>query len=347
MLREAPLKRIVAAALAVLALAAMAIPDARAAEVRGAGSTFAYPIIWKWAQTFREKTGALVGYQSVGSSSGVNRIKDGAVDFGATDKPLQPDELAKYGLGQFPIVFGGVVPVLNIEGIPSGRMKFTGALLADIFLGKVSSWNDPAIRALNPDLLLPAVKIAVIHRADGSGTTFNWTSFLSKSSPEWKQQVGEGNSVAWPVGAGARGNEGVATDVKRVRNSIGYVEFTYVVQAKLSYGLVQNRAGKFVAPSAASFQAAAMSFDWANAKDFAVVINDSPAEDAYPIAATTFVLMYKEPKVPANSSLAFDFWRFALGEGEKYASELGYVPLPPPLVEQVKAYWSKTFRRGA
>ncbi|MBP2147374.1 phosphate ABC transporter substrate-binding protein PstS [Xanthobacter autotrophicus DSM 597] len=321
-------------------------PAAHAGEVRGAGSTFAYPIIWEWAELFRERTGHLVGYQSVGSSAGINRIKDGAADFGASDKPLKPDELEKYGLGQFPIVFGGVAPVLNVDGVGPGQIRFTGALLADIYLGKVATWSDPAIKALNPDLKLPDAKIVVVHRADGSGTTFNWVSYLAKASPEWKQQVGEGSSVAWPVGTGARGNEGVSTEVKRVKNSIGYVEFTYVVQAKLAYGLVQNRAGKFIAPSAASFQAAALSFDWTAARDFFVVINDSAAPDAYPIAATTFALMYKEPKVPANSQVAFEFWRFALGDGEKAASELGYVPLPPALVQQVKDYWAKTFKGG-
>lgn len=187
----------------------------------------------------------------------------------------------------------------------------------------------------------------MVHRSDGSGTTFNWVSYLSKASSEWKQRVGEGNAVDWPVGSGARGNEGVATDVKRIKNSIGYVEFTYVVQVKLTYGLVQNRAGRFIAPSAASFQAAAASFDWTKADDFAVIINDSPAEDAYPIAASTFVLMYKDPKAAGASRAAFDFWKFSLGEGEKYASQLGYVPLPPALVEQVKAYWARTFKGGA
>ncbi|MFG1463281.1 phosphate ABC transporter substrate-binding protein PstS [Xanthobacter sp. DSM 24535] len=334
-------------AAAALAALSTLTPVAHAAEVRGAGSTFAYPIIWKWAETFRERTGHLVGYQSVGSSAGVNRIRDGVVDFGASDKPLKPEELEKYGLGQFPIVFGGVVPVYNLEGVAPGQIRFTGSLLADIYLGKVATWSDPAIKALNPDIKLPDAKIAVVHRSDGSGTTFNWVSYLAKASPEWKQQVGEGSAVAWPVGTGARGNEGVSTEVKRVANAIGYVEYTYVVQAKLAYGLVQNRAGKFIAPSAASFQAAAMSFDWANAKDFFVIINDSTAEGAYPIAATTFALMYKEPKVPANSQATFEFWRFALGEGEKYASELGYVPLPPALVQQVKDYWAKTFKGGA
>ncbi|MFH1554031.1 MAG: phosphate ABC transporter substrate-binding protein PstS [Pseudomonadota bacterium] len=334
------------AAAALAAISTLA-PAAHAAEVRGAGSTFAYPIIWKWAEAFRERTGDLVGYQSVGSSAGINRIQDGVVDFGASDKPLKPEELEKRGLGQFPIVFGGVVPVVNLEGVDAGQIRFTGALLADIYLGKVATWSDPAIKALNPDLKLPDAKIVVVHRSDGSGTTFNWVSYLAKASPEWKQQVGEGSAVAWPVGTGARGNEGVSTEVKRVKNSIGYVEFTYVVQAKLAYGLVQNRAGKFMAPRAASFQAAALRFDWAAAKDFFVIINDSPAEGAYPIAATTFAVMYKVPKVPANSQAAFAFWRFALDDGEKFASELGYVPLPSVLVQQVKDYWAKTFKGGA
>ncbi|MFG1420468.1 phosphate ABC transporter substrate-binding protein PstS [Roseixanthobacter liquoris] len=282
----------------------------------------------------------------MGSSGGINRVKDGVVDFGATDRPLKPEELDRLGLGQFPIVFGGVVPVLNVEGIGPGQMRFTGALLAGIYLGKITNWSDPAIKALNPDLPLPDAKIAVIERSDGSGTTFNWVSYLAKASPEWKATVGEGSSVAWPTGTGARGNEGVATAVRQVKNSIGYVEFTYVVQAKLTYGLVQNRAGNFIAPSPASFQAAALSFDWTNAKDFYVVINDSAVADAYPIAATTFVLMYKEPKVPPSSRTALEFFRFALGDGKKYASELGYVPLPDALVAQIKEYWSRQIKSG-
>lgn len=332
------------AAVAVAGLSWTA-PAAHAEEVRGAGSTFAYPIIWKWAEAFRP-TGNIVGYQSIGSSGGINRVKDGVVDFGATDRPLKPEELERLGLGQFPIVFGGVVPVLNVEGVGPGQMRFTGALLADIYLGKITNWSDPAIKALNPDLPLPDTKIAVIERSDGSGTTFNWVSYLAKASPEWKATVGEGSSVAWPTGTGARGNEGVATAVRQVKNSIGYVEFTYVVQAKLTYGLVQNRAGNFIAPSAASFQAAALSFDWTNAKDFYVVINDSAAVDAYPIAATTFILMYKEPKVPPSSRTALEFFRFALGDGKKYASELGYVPLPDALVAQIKEYWSRQIKSG-
>lgn len=335
----------------LLALAATAFMtlagSAHADELSGAGSTFAYPIIWQWAQAYRQGHGTIVGYQSVGSSAGVNRIRDKAVDFGASDKPLKPEELQRLGLGQFPIVFGGVVPVFNIPGVKPGTMRFTGAVLADIYMGKITKWSDPALKALNPDLPLPDSLIAVIHRSDGSGTTFNWVSYLSKASQEWKETLGEGNSVAWPVGSGARGNEGVALEVQRVENSIGYVEFTYVTQAKLAYGLVQNRAGNFIAPSAASFQAAALSVDWKQTRDFYATINDSPAPDAYPIAATTFALMYRAPVSPDRSRTAFAFFAFALGEGSEYASKLGYVPLPEPLVRQVKDYWATAFKSGS
>lgn len=338
---------------AALGLAALAFTfsavesPARAAEVRGAGSTFAYPIIWKWSQVFREKTGNVVGYQAVGSSAGVARMKEAVVEFGATDRPLKPQELDALGLGQFPIVFGGVVPVFNLDGIGPGGLKFTGAVLADIYLGKITKWSDPALKALNPGAPLPDAPIVVVERAEGSGTTFNFTTFLARSSPDWQAKVGAGSAVAWPVGTGARGNEGVALEVRRLKNAIGYVEFTYVVQAKLAYGLVQNRSGAFIAPSAASFQAAAMAVDWASAKDFSLVISDSPAPDAYPIAATTFALMSKTPANPAVTRAAFDFWRFAFGAGEDLTKDFGYVPLPPALVEQVKAYWAATFKQGA
>ncbi|QFR34734.1 phosphate ABC transporter substrate-binding protein PstS [Ancylobacter sp. TS-1] len=332
---------LIAAALLVLTA------GARADELSGAGSTFAYPIIWKWAQAYREASGTLVEYQSVGSSAGVSRLRDKAVDFGASDKPLKPEDLERLGLGQFPIVFGGVVPVVNLAGIAPGTMRFTGSVLADIYMGKITRWSDPAIRALNPDLALPDSLIAVIHRSDGSGTTFNWVSYLSKTSAEWKRTLGEGSAVAWPVGSGARGNEGVATEVQRTPNAIGYVEFTYVTQARLTYGLVQNRAGRFIAPSAASFQAAALGVDWTQTRDFYATINDSPVPEAYPIAATTFILLYKAPADAARNRLALSFFGFALGEGSDYASRLGYVPLPAPLVQQVKDYWATTFRHGS
>lgn len=320
---------------------------ARADQLSGAGSTFAYPIMWKWSEVYRQSTGTIVAYQSVGSSAGVNRIRDKATDFGASDKPLKPEDLERFGLGQFPIVFGGVVPVVNIAGVAPGAMRFTGAVLADIYMGKITKWSDPALKALNPDLALPDTLIAVIHRSDGSGTTYNWVSYLSKASPEWKASLGEGNSVAWPVGSGARGNEGVALAVQRTQNAIGYVEFSYVTQAKLAYGLVQNRAGKFIAPSAASFQAAALGVDWTKTRDFYATINDSEVPEAYPIAATTFVLMYKSPVNPARNRTALSFFDFALGAGSEYASRLGYVPLPEPLVQQVKTYWAATFKSGS
>ncbi|OYX10899.1 MAG: phosphate ABC transporter substrate-binding protein PstS [Rhizobiales bacterium 32-66-8] len=320
---------------------------ARADEVSGAGSTFVYPIIWKWSEVYRETRGTNVAYQSVGSSSGVNRIRDKTVDFGASDKPLKPEELERLGLGQFPIVFGGVVPVVNIPGVAPGTIRFTGSVLADIYMGKITRWSDPALKALNPDLALPDSLIAVIHRSDGSGTTFNWVSYLSKASAEWKRTLGEGNSIAWPVGSGARGNEGVAVAVQRTPNAIGYVEFTYVTQAKLSYGLVQNSAGRFIAPSAAAFQAAALGIDWTQTRDFYATINDSPVADAYPIAATTFILLYKAPANAARNRAALAFFGFALGEGSAYASQLGYVPLPAPLVQQVKDYWAATFKSGS
>ena len=267
---------------------------ASAEDIIGAGSTFVFPILSKWSADYGAKTGTNLKYQSIGSRGGIAQIKSGAVDFGATDVPLRPDDLQKSDLGQFPIVVGGIVPVLNVEGIKPGEVRFTGRLLADIFLGKVKMWNDWAIADLDPDVKLPAAPIIVVHRSDGSGTTFNWTNYLSKVNAEWRSKMGEGVAVDWPVGAGAKGNEGVAALVLQTSNSIGYVEYAYVLQNKLTYGLVQNKTGKFVKPDAASFQAAAASADWAKAQDFYLVMTDSPGADAYPVAATAFVLMHKD-----------------------------------------------------
>ena len=272
--------------------------SAQADDITGAGSTFVFPILSKWSGQYNAKTGAKLDYQPIGSGRGIVQIKAASVDFGASDAPLKPEDLRKSDLGQFPLVIGGIVPVVNIEGLKSGEIKFTGALLADIFLGKVKRWNDPEIAKLNPDVKLPAATIAVLHRSDSSGTTFNWVNYLSKVSPEWRDKVGEGTAVAWPTGAGGKGNEGVAALVMQTRNSIGYVEYAYVLQSKLAYGLVQNKAGKFVKPDAASFQAAAASADWAKARDFYLVMTDSPGADAYPIAATAFVLIPKTAKSP-------------------------------------------------
>jgi phosphate transport system substrate-binding protein len=253
---------------------------------------------------------------------------------------MKPEDPGPAGLGQFPLVIGGVVPVVNIQGVEAVKLKFTGQLLADIYQGKVTSWSDPAVKAVNPDLTLPDAKITVVHRSDGSGTTFNWVNYLSKVSPDWKAKVGEGTSVSWPTGVGGKGNEGVAAYVNRIKNSIGYVEYAYVIQNKMAYGLIQNQAGKFIAPNAAAFQAAAASADWANAKDFDLVMTNAPGEAAYPVTATTFVIMYKQPKDGARSQAAISFFKWSLEEGKDQANKLDYVPLPDPLVKQIEAYWA-------
>jgi phosphate transport system substrate-binding protein len=315
-----------------------------ATNITGAGSTFVYPVLSKWSAAFAAKTGNKVNYQSIGSGGGIAQIKAATVDFGATDKPLDGKELAEAGLGQFPVVMGGIVPVVNIDGIEPGQLKLTGPLLADIFLGKIQKWNDKSIVELNPGVKLPETLITVVHRSDGSGTTFNWTNYLSKVSSEWKEKVGEGTSVAWPTGVGGKGNEGVAAYVKQIKDSLGYVEYAYALQNKLTYTQLQNHAGKWVRPEKASFQAAAATADWANSKDFNLIMNDAPGEAAWPITATTWVLMYKQSKNPERSKVVFDFFRWALEQGQKDAESLDYVPLPASLVKQIEAYWKSDFK---
>ncbi|MCP1850927.1 MULTISPECIES: phosphate ABC transporter substrate-binding protein PstS [Bradyrhizobium] len=316
-----------------------------AAETKGAGSTFVSPVVAKWIDAYKAKTGNTVSYQSVGSSIGVGLIKKAAVDFGTSDMPLDPKELDRLGMVQFPIVIGGVVPVVNIAGVKPGQIQFTGQLLADIYLGKVKSWNDPAIQAVNPDLKLPRTAITVVHRLDGSGTTFNWSNYLAKVSAQWKASVGEGSSVEWPVGLGGKGNDGVASLVSLIPGAIGYLEYAYALQRldRISFGLVQNSAGNFVTPDAASFQAAASSADWTTTQDFYKVLTNAPGEDAYPITATTFVLMHKQPKSPDGSATAIDFLRWSLQSGKPQAQLLNYVPLPATLVEQIEQYWQHNF----
>jgi phosphate transport system substrate-binding protein len=327
---------------ATIAVALMTAP-ADCAEITGAGSTFVYPILEKWSAAFGANTGSVVKYQSIGSGGGITQIKAATVDFGASDMPLKSGELAKLGLAQFPIVIGGVVPVVNIEGVPPARLRFTGPLLADIFRGKLRKWNDPAIQAINPDISLPNAAIAVVHRIDGSGTTFNWTNYLSKVSPEWRDKVGEGTYVEWPVGAGGKGNEGVALLVNQTRNSIGYVEYAYAVHYKMTFGLVQNMAGRFVKPDADSFRAAADNADWASTSDFYLVMTNSAGESAYPITATSFILMYKQAKDPGRNNVALEFFKWALEHGQKQADELDYVPMPPSVVKQIEAYCKASF----
>jgi len=329
---------LVAAAAVLTAGAALAI------DITGAGATFPYPVLSQWSTDYSASTGVKVNYQSIGSGGGIAQIKAATVDFGASDKPLPPDELAQSGLAQFPIVMGGVVPVINIEGVAPGKLRLTGPVLADIFLGKIQKWNDPAIAGLNPDLKVGDAAISVVHRSDGSGTTFNFANYLSKVSEEWKSKVGEGTSIQWPVGVGGKGNEGVAAYVKQIKNSIGYVELAYALQNKMSYTAMKNRAGSFVEPSPESFAAAAASADWASSKDFFLVITDAPGAASWPIAASSFVLMYKQPKDPVHTKTALDFFKWALEKGQPQARSLDYVPLPDPLVKQIEAYWASTIK---
>lgn len=311
-----------------------------AAEVTGAGASFVFPLMSKWSADYNAATTHRINYQSIGSSGGIAQIKAKTVDFGSSDAPLKPEDLASAGLIQFPSVIGGVVPVINVAGIEPGKLKLSGALLADIFLGKVTKWNDAAVVALNDGLTLPDAKITIVHRSDGSGTTFNFANYLSKVNPEWKSKVGEGTSVQWPTGLGGKGNEGVAAYVKQVKNAIGYVELSYALQNKMTYTQMQNKAGKFVLPSAESFAAAAASADWANATDFNLVITDAPGDASWPITATNFILMQVQPKDAERAKHAREFFSWAYENGKAQASALDYVPLPDSLVEQVKAYWT-------
>ena len=313
-------------------------------EITGAGATFIYPLLSKWSDDYNKANGARINYQSIGSGGGIAQIKAGTVDFGSSDKPLPPEELAAAGLAQFPSAIGGVVPVVNLPGIEPGKLRFTGALLADIYLGKVTTWNHPAIVAANPGVALPSDKINVVHRSDGSGTTFNFVNYLSKVSPEWKAKVGEGTSVKWPGGIGGKGNEGVAAYVKQIKGSIGYVELAYATGNKMAYAAMQNRAGTWIVPSAASFAAAAASADWKTSKDFSLIITDAPGADAWPISATNFILMYKQPKDAARARNTLDFFRWAFENGQAQADALHYVALPAELVKQIEAYWASDIK---
>ena len=313
-------------------------PAGSAQQVTGAGSTFVYPVLSAWAADYQKQSGARINYQSIGSGAGISQVKAGTVDFGATDQPLASDELAAAGLAQFPIVIGGIVAVVNLPGLNPGQLKLTGPLLADIYAGKVRSWSDPAIVKINPGVKLPSANIAVVHRSDGSGTSFNFTHYLSQVSPAWKSGPGEGKTVSWPTGVGGKGNEGVAGYVKQIPNSIGYVEYAYVVQSGMNYAALQNAAGAFVSPSAETFSNAAETADWAGAQDFNLVMTNASGPNAYPITATTFVLMPRQPKDKAKSDAALSFFRYALGQGQPQAQKLDYVPLPDALVKQIETY---------
>ncbi|HHW4678149.1 MAG TPA: phosphate ABC transporter substrate-binding protein PstS [Xylella sp.] len=318
--------------------------QARGINISGAGASFIYPLISQWSADYNAATGHKVNYQSIGSGGGIAQIKAGTIDFGSSDKPLDSSELAQAGLGQFPSAIGGVVPVVNLDKLAPGKLRITGTLLADIFLGKISKWNDKAIVAVNPGLNLPDTKINIVHRSDGSGTTFNFSNYLSKVSPEWKKKVGEGTSVQWPGGVGGKGNEGVASYVQQIKGSIGYIELAYALQNKMPYTSLQNAAGQWVQPSADSFAAAASSADWGNAKDFSLVITNSTDEKAWPITATNFILIHKQTQDAAHRKATLDFFKWAFENGQKRADELHYVPLPANLVKQIDAYWATEFK---
>ncbi len=317
---------------------------AHATDVTGAGSSFVYPILSKWSQAYSQNSDNRINYQSIGSGGGIAQIKAATVDFGASDAPLSSEDLQKSGLGQFPTIIGGIVPVVNIEGIEPGKLKLDGETLAKIFLGEIKTWNDPAIAKLNPDLKLPADNITVVHRSDGSGTSYNFTNYLAKVSPEWKQKVDFGTTVNWPAGVGGKGNEGVSAYVKQIKNSIGYVEYAYALQNKMAHAQLKNAAGKFVQPNSDSFQAAADTADWGNAKDFNLLMTNASGEQAWPITATTWVIMYKDPKNPERSKAAFDFFKWSLENGQKDAAALDYVALPDSLVDKIESYWSSDFK---
>lgn len=310
-----------------------------ATDITGAGATFPYPAYAKWAEAYKAQSGTNMNYQSIGSGGGIKQITAKTVDFGASDKPLTPEELNKDGLMQFPTIIGGVVPVINVNGIAAGQLKLDGTTLANIYLGKIAKWNDPAIAALNKDLKLPEENITVVHRSDGSGTSFIFTNYLSKVSPEWKSSVGEGTAVQWKSGTGGKGNEGVASYVQRIKGSIGYVEYAYALQNKMNSVQMKNKDGAFVAADENSFKAAAAGADWAKAPGFYEILTDEPGKASWPISGATFILMHKKQDKPESGIAVLKFFDWAYEKGDKLASDLDYVTLPDDVVKLIRASW--------
>jgi phosphate transport system substrate-binding protein len=321
-------------------IAAAAFAPAVAADISGAGATFPYPIYAKWADAYKKETGVGLNYQSIGSGGGIKQIQAKTVTFGASDMPLKAAELDKAGLIQFPMVLGGVVPVINVEGVKSGDLTLDGPILARIFLGEVKTWNDPAIQKLNAGVKLPSQPIVVVHRSDGSGTTFLFTDYVSKVSAEWKSKVGANTAVEWPVGIGAKGNEGVANNVGQTKGSIGYVEYAYAKQNKLNFAKMVNKDGETVAPTAESFMAAAASANWEGTPGFGVVLTNEAGAASWPVAGATFILMHKQPQDPTAAGEALKFFNWAYAKGGKMAEDLDYVPMPAPVVSAVQKVWS-------
>jgi phosphate transport system substrate-binding protein len=326
------------------ALVAAATSTASAIDVTGAGATFPYPIYAKWADSYKKETGVGLNYQSIGSGGGIKQIEAKTVVFGGTDAPLSADELNKNALVQFPMVMGGIVPVVNLDGVSQGSLVFDGPTLAKVFLGQVKSWDDPAIKALNPGVTLPRQAIAVVHRADGSGTTFNFTDYLAKVSPDWKSKVGSATAVEWPVGIGAKGNEGVANNVAQTRGSIGYVEYAYAKQNKLNFTKMINKDGKTVAPVSDTFQAAAANADWNSVPGYGVILSNQPGAQSWPMTAATFILIHKQPKDGPAAAEALKFFAWAYAKGGKMAEELDFVPMPASVVSAVEGVWTKEIK---
>jgi phosphate transport system substrate-binding protein len=336
----------------VAAVAAAAVsfvvPGAHAANLTGAGGTAIYPVLSKWADQYSKLPGGdSVNYQAIGSGGGIKQIEANTVTFGASDAPLPGPQLDKDGLVQFPMVMGGIVPVVNLDGIAAGSLSIDGPTLAKVFLGEIKSWNDPAIQKLNPGAKLPNQAIAVVHRSDGSGTTFNFTDYLSKVSADWKSKVGSNTAVEWPVGIGAKGNEGVANNVAQTKGSIGYVEYAFAKQNKLTYTKMVNKDGKTVAPTIEAFQAAAANADWSSAPGFGVILANQPGADSWPMTAATFILIHKQPKDPAAATEALKFFAWAYAKGAKMAEDLDYVPMPAKVVADIQKVWASQIKDGS
>ena len=313
---------------------------ALAADISGAGATFPYPIYAKWADAYKKETGTGLNYQSIGSGGGIKQIQNKTVTFGASDAPLKGEVLNKFGLVQFPMVMGGIVPVVNLDGIKAGELVLDGPTIAKIFMGQIKSWDDAAIKKLNPNTKLPSQAIAVVHRSDGSGTTFNFAYYLAEVSPEWKTKVGVNTSVQWPVGIGAKGNEGVANNVAQTKGAIGYVEYAYALQNKLTHTNMINKAGKAVSPTSETFQAAAANADWKSQPGYGVILANQAGDQSWPMTAATWILMYKLPQDTKSSAEALKFFAWAYKNGAKMADDLHYVPMPANVVRDIEKTWA-------
>lgn len=318
--------------------------QAEVKQINGAGATFPYPVYSQWADAYHKQTGVAFNYQAIGSGGGIKQIKAKTVDFGASDAPLKASELNQAGLMQFPMVMGGVVPVVNIKGLNSGHMRLDGQTLADIFMGKIKRWNDPRIKALNPQLNLPGSAITVVHRSDGSGTTFIFTNYLSKVSASWADRVGNDKSVNWPAGVGGKGNQGVASYVNRIKGSVGYVEYAYALQNRMNYVRLKNRDGNYVAPTSVNFQAAAAGADWKNAPGYYMVLTNQPGAKSWPITGASFILVHKAAGKPETTAAVLRFFDWAYHHGQSMAEKLDYVPMPQSVVKRVEQSWAQQIR---